>query len=35
MVYTGCKKEEQKPELPDISIVDISQESGWDSSNAV
>jgi hypothetical protein len=31
IIVFGCKKEEeQKPELPDLSIVDISNESSWD-----
>ena len=31
LIFQSCKKEEeQKPNLPDVSIVDISQESDWD-----
>jgi hypothetical protein len=31
LVFQSCEKEEeQKPNLPDVSIVDISQETDWD-----
>jgi hypothetical protein len=26
----GCDKEDSKPELPEISVIDIGDESGWD-----
>jgi len=28
--FQGCKKEEEKPEMEDIYVVDISQETDWD-----
>lgn len=30
LILVGCKKKDIKPDLPDISIVDVSQESDWD-----
>ena len=29
LILVGCNKEDIKPELPDISVVDISKESDW------
>ena len=30
LILVGCKKKDPKPELPELSVVDISQESDWD-----
>lgn len=30
LTLVGCKKKDSKPELPDLTVVDISMESDWD-----